>query len=130
MGQTDVISKRIVLSEFTGGIDGSPTGDYFVAVLTPDGRGGRGQWTLRPWSSGEARDNIIVGHILSEIARRKNLEGEDVAKQALGLLASAGEKGIVLELPVGQWEKIESVSAKEEMDFYVEGERFVPRLER
>ena len=130
MGQTDIISKTIVLGEFTEGSDGSPTGDYFVAVLTPDGRGGRGQWTLTPWSSGQARDNIIVGHILLEIARQNAFEGKDSKKKALDLLALAGEEGIALDLPVDQWKSIERVSAKEEMDFYIEGERFVPRLER
>lgn len=135
MGQTDTIVKKIVLGEFTDGAEGRPTGSHFIAVVTEKPGGHQLQWNLTPSSWGYSGlfcsdDDIIAGKILEEIGRQNMLEGEDSKKKALDLLAAAGEAGIVLELLTGQWKRIESVSTREDKNFYIEGERSVPLLER
>ncbi|MCG2692441.1 hypothetical protein L6272_06525 [Microgenomates group bacterium] len=135
MVQTDIITKRIVLSEFTEGAEARPTGSHFIAIVTKGADGGQGQWDLMPQSWGytgysDKDDEIVVGKILQQIARQNAFQGKDSMKQALDLLAAAGEQGITLELSSSSWGQIENNTPRERVFFEDLGVGGVPRLER
>ncbi len=114
------MQKRIVLCQSTIGEDAEPTGDYFIAIISPDGDGKNGylqsnltpasweeEFTLRTYGDSR-KDEVVVSKILDQIAKMHSIKGINSARRiALKMLKEAGDEGIKVDLTREEWYKIE-----------------------